>query len=104
MSQEFFPQQEWRKGVFIDEQVCEDGCIHISCHIYDEEGDMIFHTDFPRGVTAAEISEFILASADCVLHDFGDELDLERLYEIAEGLRKYANKIPGLYSSGSGFE
>lgn len=96
MSQEFFPKHEGQEGVFIDENVCEDGCIHISCDIYDEEGDMIFHTDFPRGVTPEEISEFILFNADCVLHDSGDELDLERSYEIAEGLRKYAKDIPGL--------
>ena len=98
MSHEYISRNQGREGVFIDENLCEDGCIHISCDIYDEEGDMIFHTDFPIGVTPQEISEFVLFSADCVQNDIDDERDLARSYEIAEGLRKYANKIPGLNS------
>jgi hypothetical protein len=96
MSHEYTSRYPGQEGVFIDEKVCEDGCIHISCAIYDEEGDMIFHTDFPRGVTAEEISEFVLFSADCVLDDSDNERNLEKSYEIAEGLRKYAKRIPGL--------
>lgn len=96
MSHEYLSRYEGQEGVFIDENVCEDGCVHVSCDIYDEEGEMIFHTDFPRGVTPNEISEFVLFSADCVLNDSDDERNLERSYEIAEGLRKYAKKIPGI--------
>lgn len=96
MSHEYISRNQGQEGVFIDENVCEDGCIHISCDIYDEEGEMIFHTDFPIGVTPKEISEFVLFSADCVLNDTDDERDFTRSIEIAEDLKRYAKRVPGL--------
>lgn len=96
MSQEFFGRHDGQEGVFVDEQVCEDGCTYISCDIFDEEGMKTFHSEFPRDVSPQEISEFVLISADSVLIDFGDDINLEEAYEIAENLRKHAKKVPGL--------
>ena len=95
MSHEFLDRFEGQEGVFVDEENCGD-CAHLCCDVRDEEGELILHSELPLSITPEEISDFLLVSADKVLNNFSDDICLEKSYEIAEGLRKYAKRILGL--------
>ncbi len=93
MSNEFLVRAEGQQGVFVDEKTCEDGTVHLSCDVYDEEGDRVFHTELPIESTPEDISDFLIQSAEEVLNDLSGEISLETAYEIADDLRMEAKKL-----------
>lgn len=93
MSKEKFTTRfDGQEGIFVDENCCED-CTHLNCDVFDEEGDNVFHCEFPLNTTPEEISDFLMASADHLLEGLQDCANLELAYEKAETIRKHAAKI-----------
>jgi hypothetical protein len=93
-SPEFPLRIEGSPGIEIDEGYSSlDKTSFIDLSVYNEEGDIVFYTDFERNVKLAEIAETLILAADLLIEDTPDEMVGDEAIRLSRFLRDEAKKI-----------
>lgn len=97
MSAELPPYVEGQPGLVIDEGFSLlDKTSFIDVSIFDEEGSIMFYTDFPRNVTPEEIAESLVLFAEELKKDPPSTMYMHDAEKIIDALLKEAKRVPGL--------
>lgn len=93
---EFPPKVEFERGPVIDEGYSEsEKAPYLSYSLFDEEGNILFYTDFPIEVSPEEISRVVGEAGKGLFLD-PKEMVWKEAISLAERLIREAEKIPGL--------
>lgn len=95
MSSPEFPLRiEGYPGFEIDEGYSRlDGKSFIDLSVYNDDGDIVFYTDFERNVTPREIAETLNLAADFLIEEMPEDMVRDEAVKLSEFLREQARKI-----------
>lgn len=88
---------EGEPGPVISEGVWkEDGVPFIDYSLFNEDGDIVYYTDFPRNVSPVEISQAVEHDGKELLINPPEDMVWDEVMELADLLIKEAERVPGL--------
>jgi hypothetical protein len=87
---------EGEPGAVVDEDLSETNRSYLYYAYYDENGCLMYYSDFERDASPEEISEQLNDFANNLLHSYQEGMTLEDIIEKVDELREQARNVPGL--------